>query len=80
MLTGIQYSTQRQTLPQRSASRDLQGYTGETGSDITKQISVQCKVCTCVAMPRYKSSLNNTGCWGEWGGGGGGGRGGGGGQ
>ena len=31
VLTGIQYSTQRQTLPLRSASRDLQGYIGETG-------------------------------------------------
>ena len=48
---------------------------GKPGSSITKQISVQCKVCTCVAMPRYKSCLNNTGSWGEGGGGGGGGEG-----
>ena len=41
------------------------------GLYITKQISAQCKVGTCVAMPRYKSCLNNTGCW-EGGGGGGG--------
>ena len=38
---------------------------GKPGLNITKQISVQCKVCTCVAMPRYKSCLNNTGSWGE---------------
>ena len=62
-----QYSTQRQTLPQRSASRDLQGLTkGKPGLNITKQISVQCKVCTCVAIPRYKSCLNNTAVGGSW--------------
>ena len=66
VLTCLQYSTQRQTSdasPQRSASRDLQGYTRETGCNITKQISVQCKVCTCVTMPCYKC-LNHKGCCG----------------
>ena len=50
---------------------------GKPGLHITKQISVECKVCTCVAMPCYKC-LNYTDCWGEVGGRGGGGGGGGG--
>ena len=63
-LPSIQYSTSDvRRFPQRSASRDLQGYTRETGLNITKQISVQCKVCTCVTMPCYKC-LNYKGCWG----------------
>ena len=36
---------------------------GKPGLNITKQISVECKVCTCVAMPHYKC-LIYTGCWG----------------
>ena len=67
----MQYSTSN--APQRSASRDLQGCTGERGINITKQNSVQCKVCTCVAIPRYQC-LNYTGCWGGGREGGGGGR------
>ena len=85
MLTGIQYSSQRQTLHSVLHHVTFKIAQGKPGLNITKQNSVQCKVCTCVAMPRYKclnytgcyKCLNYTDCWGEREGGGGGGGGGG---
>ena len=60
MLTGIQYSSQRQTLHSVLHHVTIKIAQGKPGLNITKQNSVQCKVCTCVAMPRYKC-LNYTG-------------------
>ena len=64
MLTGIQYSSQRQTLHSVLHHVTFKVAQGKPALNITKQNSVQCNVCTCVAMPRYKC-LNYTGCWGE---------------
>ena len=71
VLTGIQYSSQRQTLQSVLHHVTFKVAQKKPGLNITKQNSVQCKVCTCVAMPPYKC-LNYTGCWGERGVGGGG--------
>ena len=72
MLTGIQYSSQRQTLRIHSVLHHVtfKATQGKPGlNNIIIQISVQCEVCACVAMPPYKC-LNYTVCWGERGRGG----------